>query len=91
MTVLATECLTGNYRFNDSYVEKQFNPLPIDKILDWCKLKAFADDKLKVNEKLKFDLGRVENIVTSFFPFPTMFSTGFFFNVVKSWDCVVKH
>ena len=37
--------------------------LPNDKILDRSKLKAFADDKLNVNEKLNFGLGKVENIV----------------------------
>ena len=37
--------------------------LPRDKILDWSKLKAFADDKIKVTENLKFVLWRVENIV----------------------------
>ena len=31
--------------------------------LYWSKLKAFADDKLKVTDGLKFVLGRVENIV----------------------------
>ena len=31
-----------------------FNSLPNDKILDWSKLKAFADDKINMNEKLKF-------------------------------------
>ena len=40
-----------------------FNSLPNDKILDWSKLKAFADNKLSVNEKPKFGLGNVENIV----------------------------
>ena len=40
-----------------------FNSLPNDKILDWFKLKAFADDKINVIEILKVDLGRVENIV----------------------------
>ena len=40
-----------------------FNLLPNDKIVDWSKLKAFADDTVNVTEKLKFDLGRVENIV----------------------------
>ena len=40
-----------------------FNSLPHNKILDWSKLKAFADDKLNATEKLKFVLGRVENIV----------------------------
>ena len=38
-----------------------FNPLLNDKILDWSKLKAFADDKIDVTEKLKIVLGRVEN------------------------------
>ena len=37
--------------------------LPNDKILDWSKLKAYADDKINVTEKLKFVLGSVENIV----------------------------
>ena len=39
------------------------NSFPNDKILDWSKLKAFADDKINVTEKLKFLLQRVENIV----------------------------
>ena len=41
----------------------QFQSLPDDKILDLSKLKAFADDKISMIEKLKFVLGRVENIV----------------------------
>ena len=40
-----------------------FNSLPNDKILDWSKLKAFADDTINVTQKFKFVLGRVENIV----------------------------
>ena len=32
-------------------------------MLDSSKLKAFADDNIKVTKKLKFVLGRVENIV----------------------------
>ena len=39
------------------------NSLPNDKILDWSKSKAFADDKINVNGKLKFDMGRLENIL----------------------------
>ena len=31
--------------------------------LDWSKFKELADDKINVTEKLKFVLGRVENIV----------------------------
>ena len=37
--------------------------LPNEKILDWSKLKAFADDKLNLTEKLIFVLGKVEKIV----------------------------
>ena len=40
-----------------------FNSLPNDRILDWSKLKAFADDTSNLIEKLKFVLGKVENIV----------------------------
>ena len=32
------------------------NSLPNDKILDWSKLKALADDKIYVSEKLKYFL-----------------------------------
>ena len=35
---------------NDEY-ETEVNPSLIDKNLDWSKLKAFADDKIKVKEK----------------------------------------
>ena len=73
------------------------NSLPIDKMLGWSKLKAFADDKIKVTEKFKFVLGRVENIVGKgenagyqhFLLFPQCFLT-MFVSVIKSWDCVVK-
>ena len=40
-----------------------FNPLPNDKLLDWFKLKAFADDNLKVIKLMIYVLDRVENIV----------------------------
>ena len=40
-----------------------FTSLPDDKILDQSKLEAFADDKINVTKKLKFVMGRVENIV----------------------------
>ena len=61
-----------------SVVDHMFNSLPNDKILDWSKLRAFADDKINVTEKLKFGLGMVENIVgkrrkcclPAFCPFP---------------------
>ena len=68
---------------------------PNKKILDWFKLKAFADDKIDVNKKLKFGMERIEYIVRkcwlpAFSPFPTLFSKGFFFKVVKSWAWLVK-
>ena len=37
------------------------NSLPNKKIVDWSNLKASADDKTYITEKLKFVLGRVEN------------------------------
>ena len=39
------------------------NSLPNGKILDWSKLNAFADDKMKVTEKLLFVYRNAENIV----------------------------
>ena len=68
------------------------------KSLEWSKFKALADDKLNVNKKLDFVLGRVENIVEKgedagyqyFLLFPTMFSEALCFRVVKSRDCVGK-
>ena len=40
-----------------------FNSLPNNKILDWFKLKAFADGKLNVAKMTIFPCNRVENIV----------------------------
>ena len=40
-----------------------FNSLPNGEFLDWSKLKVLAADKINVTKKLKFVLGRVENIV----------------------------
>ena len=40
-----------------------FNSLPNDKIVDWSKLKVFADDKLKVAKIMISVLDSVENIV----------------------------
>ena len=62
-------------------VLERVNSLPNDKIFDCSKLKAFADQKINVTEKLKFVLGRVENNVGKgenagyqhFLPFPPCF------------------
>ena len=49
---------------SSSYEGKtQFNSLPNNKILDWSKLKAFADDNINMTQKLKYVLERLENIV----------------------------
>ena len=40
-----------------------FNPLPNDKMLDWSRLKAFADDKINVTQILKFVFERTKNIL----------------------------
>ena len=42
-----------------SKLKSTVNSLPIDKFLDWSKLKELADNKVNVNEKLKFVFGRV--------------------------------
>ena len=64
------------------YLEnKNIYTLPNDKFLDWSKMKAFADNKWNLAKKLKFVLGRVENIVIKgenagyqhFLPFPKCF------------------
>ena len=69
-------------------------PLPNDKMLDWSNLKAFADNKINITEKLIFDLERVENIrgkgentgYQHFLLFPKCFRKVFFLRVVKSRD-----
>ena len=74
------------------------NCLPNDKILDWSRLKAFADDKINVTKELKFVLGREENVVRKgenagyqhFLLFPQCFQKPSSCRVLKSWDCVVK-
>ena len=68
---------------------------------DQSKLEAFADDTINVTQKLKFVLGRVENIVGKgenagnqhFLLSPQCFSKAFFFKsfvFIKSWYCIVK-
>ena len=39
-----------------------FKSLTNGKILDWFRLKAFAEDKINMNKKLKFVLGRGEKL-----------------------------
>ena len=44
-------------------ITNSVSSLPNDNILNWSKLKAFADDKINVTHTLEFVLRRVENIV----------------------------
>ena len=43
--------------------QHSINPLPNNKFIDWSKLKALADSRINVTEKVQFDLGMVENIM----------------------------
>ena len=43
--------------------KRLFNSLPSDKILNRSKFKVVADEKMVVTQRLKFVLGRTENIV----------------------------
>ena len=67
--------------------------------VDWSKLKAFVDDKINVNEKLKFCLGRDRNIVwekdkmlifSIFSLSHNVFESPLIFRLVKIHDCVIK-
>ena len=67
------------------------NSLPNDKIIDWSKFKAFADDKLTTTQKLKGVHRRVENIMGKgenagyqhFLLFPLCFQKLFYLEVLK--------
>ena len=45
------------------FAHNSFNPFPNDKILDYTKLKAFADDNSTLAEKMISVYDRIENIV----------------------------
>ena len=74
------------------------NSLPNDKIVDWSNLKASADDKIYITEKIEVGFGTGRKHIgkrrkcwfPAFSTFPIMFSTGSFFRVNKSQDCVLK-
>ena len=60
--------------------------MPNDKILDWSKLKASAEEKSNMKEKLDICFATV-TIIFSFFH---NVCKGSLYRVVKSHDCVVK-
>ena len=61
------------------------------------KLKAFADEKfnvatmmISVFDRIENRVGKGENALPAFSPFPTMFSKDLSFRVIKSPDCLVE-
>ena len=74
------------------------NFLPNDKILDWSRLKPFADNNVNRVHMMEFFFFRIENIlgkekmlVTSIsFSFSQNVFNCLFFMVVKNRDCVIK-
>ena len=75
-----------------------FNSLPKGKILNWFKFKAFAENKMNLNEKLNFDF-RKENIVGKgenagyqhFLLFPQCFQKPSSLKVETVWQKVKPH
>ena len=74
-------------------LDAPFDSLPNNEIVDLSKFKAFADDKIIVTQKLKFALGRVENIVGKrenagnqhFLLFPQCFQKAPYTGSLKVW------
>ena len=85
------------FRNSHLVISHPVNSFPNDKFIDWSKFKAFADVKIYVTQTKKFFFGMGRKLCgkrrkcwsPAFSPFPTMFSKGLFFRVVKSLDCVV--
>ena len=46
-----------------AFEDDSFNPFPDDKILDWSRMKQFADNNFKVDENSRKFSKRVENTV----------------------------
>ena len=78
------------------------NPLPDDKILDWSKLKQFADGNFKFDENSRKFSKRVENTVSKgetvhykqFLLYPQCFQKACFPEVSKVvivWEWVEVH
>ena len=69
-------------------VDCSFNPLPDNKILDWSKLKEFADNNFKFDESGRKLPKRVENTVGKGEVARYVFSKGLFPRGVKRCHCV---
>ena len=92
-------CCDGYHPCSERILAKQgINSSPNDKISYRSKLKALADNKINLNEKLKLFYGWLESIVgigenagfQHILLFPQCFQKPAFQGVVKSQDCVVK-
>ena len=60
ITIGLTLSQTTNFRL---FQTERVNPLPDDKILDWSKIKQFADDNFELDENSRKLSKRVENTV----------------------------
>ena len=86
------------FKSGSSFSNFQLLNLPNDKILEITKLKAFADNKINVDQMMISVFDRVENNVGKgenagcqhFLLFPQCSQKASFLEVVKSQDCVVK-
>ena len=79
------------------FVWKRVNTLQDDKNLYLSDSKTFADDKIKVGQLFEFFLEKIKKNrmkrrkywLSTFSPFPTMFSKSLFFRIVKTRAFVV--
>ena len=79
-------------------VKRGINSVPNNKVLDWIKLKAFADNKINFVWIVIFVFNGARNHcgkrrkcwLPAFSPFPTRISKDFHFRVNKNGDCVVN-
>ena len=60
-SAMSSTLIKEEYAISKLSSANAFN-LDTSSVLNWSKLKAFADDKINVREKFKFVLGRLENI-----------------------------
>ena len=73
---LNNEDISYQLGLKDKHKIQSFNSLSKNKVLHKSKLKVFADDKINVNEKLKFVLQQVEK--TLWEKEKMLYSNGFF-------------
>ena len=87
-------CQLGQLSVLFSHVVKSYIPLPNDKILDWSKFKAFADNKIDVTGKSVCSGKGTKHCgkrswLPVFSSFLQCFQKTSCFKAVQGWDCVV--